>query len=472
VYLRNLEKIDEFYIAEDWHKNRKKGVSAMLRLKDEEEFIKPCLLSIKDFFDEIVVTLNNCTDRTPQIIAELNLPQVKVFDYPFRLHHNGPGHNRIPENSIHDNSYFYNWTLNKTSFQHVCKWDGDMVALPTMNKRVKRTVCKSNVVRIAEFNIAGDELTYLSKETPLKSEPRFFRVDEHTFYKQGDICEYFDHGYKNKVLTIDEPVCLHFKNAKSIVSATKSWPDNWEEIELFRQLHERRARGGLYRGVLPEALKEKILCRAFDYARIVEVLGSQEEVMRTIGSLLFRLRNNNIKGDIVEIGSKRGKTTVFLSRIMETFFPGNKVYSIDPYTVAGATKSLHLEDNEQIYEIYNSFISNTSTLTNHIHFKMPSIDSESVLPDTIIFSLIDGEHTYEGVKNDFKIVVDKTIDGGIIAIDDFKNDSWPEVKRAYEEILSNYGVECVHQDCKVAYLMKKPTLTARIKESFRSATTA
>ena len=137
MHLRNLEQIDEFYIAEDWYENRKRGISAMLRIKDEEEFIKPCLLSIKDFFDEVVIGLNNCSDSTPQIIKELHLPNVTCFEYPFKLHHNGPGHNTIPENSVHDNAYFYNWVLSKTNYSYVCKWDGDMVALPNVDKKLK-----------------------------------------------------------------------------------------------------------------------------------------------------------------------------------------------------------------------------------------------------------------------------------------------------------------------------------------------
>ena len=466
MHLRNREKIDEYYIPEDWYKNRRKGISAMLRVRDEEEFIKPCMLSIKDFFDELVIGLNKCSDRTPQIIKELNYPNVKIFEYPFTLHHNGPGHNQIPENSVHDNAYFYNWVLSKTNYEYVCKWDGDMVALPNLDKKVRKVVFKNKVVQITECNITGDELAYLSEEAPRNTEPRFFRVSKYTFYRQGDVCEYFTHNYGNDVVTIDFPVFLHFKNAKSMKSATKIWPDDWREIEFFQRLRDKRLKGAVYKGMYPEALKEKIIERAIHYAREVEELDYQEEVMRSMGNLLFALRNNGLKGDVVEIGSKLGKTTVFLSRIMETLLPENKLYTIDPYTLEGAQKSLLLEDYNQIYEMYASFISNTKTLTNHTHFKMASSEAEQFIPRDIIFSYIDGEHTYKEVKNDFRILLDRTVDGGIIAIDDYQNSTWPEVGRAYREIVGNRRIKLIQKNVKAAYLRKNPTVFMNIKNQF------
>ena len=453
--LKNHENIQEFYIDKEWYKNRKKGISAMIRLKDEEEFIKPCLLSIKDHFDEIIITLNNCTDRTPQIIEELNLSNVKVFDYPFKLHHNGPGHNEIPENSVHDNAYFYNWTLSKTNYQHVCKWDGDMVAMPCVDKKFRKIVLKNNIVVISGIDISGEELAHQSNRERMNSEQRYFKVSKYTIYKQGELTQYFTHDYTKKIYTMNDSTFLHFKNVKSLKSATKIWPENWREIEHFQKLNTRREKGALYEDVYPEALKEMIIERAIKYARQVDELKSQEEVMRSMADILFEFRNKGLKGDVVEIGSFKGKTTVFLGRIMETLFPQNKLYSIDPYTVDGAEKSLHLDDFNQINDIYQSFISKTDSLNNHKHLRMPSKEAESKLPNNLIFSFIDGEHSYEAVKNDFEIMFNKTINGGIIAIDDFKNDTWSEVGDAYREIIKNRKLKIINSDIKAVYIMKK-----------------
>jgi hypothetical protein len=51
--INNLENMREYNIRIDT--NRKKGISAMMRVGNEEEFIKASILSTIDFFDEIIV---------------------------------------------------------------------------------------------------------------------------------------------------------------------------------------------------------------------------------------------------------------------------------------------------------------------------------------------------------------------------------------------------------------------------------
>jgi hypothetical protein len=455
--LKNLENSEEFYIDENWYENRKKGMSAMLRVKDEEEFIEPCLISIKDFFDEIIIALNNCTDATPDIIDRLNLPHVKTCNYPFKLHHNGPGHNQIPQHSVYDNAYFYNWALSKTHFSHVCKWDGDMVALPTLNKKSKRFILKHTIANITGINISGEALARQSKDAPTNTEPRIFRVSRNTYYQQGELTEYFTHDYTSKICSIEDPVFLHFKNVKSITSASQIWPENWREIDVFQKLYRRRESGDVYSGWYPEVLKEKIVTRAIECARKVDELKNQRQVMETIGSLLFELRNRNIQGSLVEIGSLKGKTTVFLSRIAETLFPEHTVVTVDPYSDAGMEKSTHLKSTSEIDAIHACFTKVTRDLKNHVHLKMTSREAAGKLPQDIIFAFIDGEHTFNGVVDDFKSIYERTLINGIIAIDDYNNPAWPEVGQAFHAIKKKYRfrVMLLRTDIKSAYFVKK-----------------
>lgn len=432
MHLKNVEAAEAYFISEDWHSIRKPGIAAMLRVKDEEEFIKPCLVSIKDFFDEIVIALNCCTDNTPKIIAELNLPQVRVLEYPFTLHHNGPGHNHIPENSLHDNAYFYNWVMSKTHFQHVCKWDGDMIALPGLNSRLRKKIQENNIVHISEVTIAGEELAYLSREAPPTSEPRFFRVDEDTFYKQGEICEYFTHTYREKVCRIDEPLFLHFKHAKSVASATKIWPDNWEELEIFQKLHERRVKGAVYRGVYPTALQEKIFNRALDYSKQGSQTKPEEEKrMGCVSDVLFKLRNSSMRGDILWVGPLEISMELFLKKLLETLFPDNKLRAID-------------------------------SCCDEAVNRLPS--------RSLLFSFLGGEGASQEVMHGFKILLEKTMDEGVIAYEHVRNVS-PEEKSIYECMISNYGVEVFHKNSRTTYLMKKSSLIHRIKRCFSSART-
>jgi glycosyltransferase involved in cell wall biosynthesis len=112
--------------------HRQQGVSAMLRVKNEESKIYHCLKSIYDVFDEIVLVDNGSTDRTLQIVREFKTTagkdeKIKIFFYPFKIARCGDEHYGTPEDSVHNLAYYYNWALSKCSRRYVCKWDGDMV---------------------------------------------------------------------------------------------------------------------------------------------------------------------------------------------------------------------------------------------------------------------------------------------------------------------------------------------------------
>jgi hypothetical protein len=456
MHLKNAEENSNYYINPSWHEGRKPGVSAFLRVRNEEEFIAACLYSIYPFFDEILVALNNCTDKTPEIVRSLHLPNIKVYDYPFKLHHNGPGHNAIPEHSLYDNSYYYNWLLAKTSYSHACKWDGDMIALSSLlSPTFKKNVLESNVLFITGVNISGESMSHISSGAPFSTEPRFFKVEKHTYYRQGELTQHLTHNHESKIIREQIPAFLHFKNVKNTDSATMIWPNNWRDIPHFQRLWERRKEAELYRGEYPDSLLDKIIERALVYAIKVDNPKSQERVMRNLGKILFELRKIGMKGPVVEIGSFKGKLTVFLSRICETLHPDSEVVSVDPYTENGAQLALSINPSE-IGKVYADFLKSTENLTNHRHLRLKSQESAAEIPEDIMLSFIDGEHTYKGVIHDFAMIYGKTQRGGVIALDDYKNMAWPEVVKAFAHICKQYRekIRLIHEDGKAAYFQK------------------
>lgn len=258
---QNREGYEEYNIPPDWDTGRKPGLAAMLRVGNEEEWIGPCLESILDFFDEIVISID-CDDKTDEIINSFNDEKIRVYEYPFDINPNGPGHDDYPADSVHDRAYYYNWTLAQTTRTHVCKWDADMLLRPEFDtESFYETILSNRIVFVHGWEIVSREFDRVSAANPVTgSEPRFFRVSEDLHYVQGGLCERFTYPALSQAIdfpkqaihraynilttneeNINKPIYFHTKHIKS--TDKQAWPDNWEEMDHFREIESRKASG-------------------------------------------------------------------------------------------------------------------------------------------------------------------------------------------------------------------------------------
>ena len=74
------------------------------------------------------------------------------------------------------------------------------------------------------------------------------------------------------------------------------------------------------------------------------------------------------------------------------------------------------------------------------------------ITDTIDFLFIDGDHTYQGVKDDYNNYGCKVREGGYIVFDNYDDPSWYQVKQAVDELYDDkqyfktvYGHCCVFE---------------------------
>lgn len=122
-------KIEDFDRA-----GKKPGLSAIVRLKNEEDFAERALQSIAPFFDEIVVVYNGCTDRTPEIVehfAAAEPERVKAYHYVPEVFPQGSEmHRRLPADHASSLVHYYNFALSRATRRVCAKWDGDMIAAP------------------------------------------------------------------------------------------------------------------------------------------------------------------------------------------------------------------------------------------------------------------------------------------------------------------------------------------------------
>ncbi len=170
------------------------------------------------------------------------------------------------------------------------------------------------------------------------------------------------------------------------------------------------------------------------------------------GSFLYQAAKSvSGRGVVVEIGSWKGKSTVWLAGGSKAG-KKTKVYAIDPH----AQTSLHTELQQQ--STLEEFTKNLDTaglsdLVKPIVHTSEKAVSKWNKPIELLF--IDGAHDYESVKADFFFWSPFVVDGGIIAFHDttcamryclspyhmfikkYRMTGWPEVRKAAHEVIFN-----------------------------------
>jgi len=96
--------------------DKEDGISVFIRLKDEEDWIRCSILSIKDFADEIIVGDNGSEDKSVEIVETLIKEGLNIKLY------------KCPDMRINE---LTNFLLKKASYRWVMKWDADFVARTT-----------------------------------------------------------------------------------------------------------------------------------------------------------------------------------------------------------------------------------------------------------------------------------------------------------------------------------------------------
>ncbi|KKR34358.1 MAG: Translation elongation factor P [Candidatus Gottesmanbacteria bacterium GW2011_GWC2_39_8] len=147
------------------------------------------------------------------------------------------------------------------------------------------------------------------------------------------------------------------------------------------------------------------------------------------GELLYELAQNcKGRGVIVEIGSWKGKSTIWLAKGSEKGAK-SKIYAIDPHTGSP-------EHGKKVwtYDEFRANIKKAGVEKMVIPIVKNSLEAVSEFEEPVELLFIDGAHEYEAVKSDLKAWFPKVIDGGIIAFHDSAGwGRWPGVEKAVVE---------------------------------------
>lgn len=134
---RVSDKEYEYHIDIDsFSRKLPRGVSGILRVKNDAEFLAESVDSCIGALDELIIVYNGCTDESPGIIREKAVQygdKIKCYEYTPVVYANNltdEEYNfvkQLPENSPHLLANYCNYALTKVSYEFVVKIDADQI---------------------------------------------------------------------------------------------------------------------------------------------------------------------------------------------------------------------------------------------------------------------------------------------------------------------------------------------------------
>lgn len=162
--------------------------------------------------------------------------------------------------------------------------------------------------------------------------------------------------------------------------------------------------------------------------KVVEEIGGW--LMDREGELLYNLAKNcKGKGVIVEIGSWKGKSTIWLGKGSKA---GGKVkiFAIDPHTGSSELKKTY--GKIWTFEEFKKNVKSAEIEDIIVPIAKTSEDAAKDFYEPVEFIFIDGAHEYDLVKLDFDLWFPKVVNGGFMAFHDTIKSTGPK------EVVKNF----------------------------------
>lgn len=159
------------------------------------------------------------------------------------------------------------------------------------------------------------------------------------------------------------------------------------------------------------------------------------------GKFLFSLcYMQEIRGDVIEIGSWQGRSTSFLARAVKESKNGN-FYAIDHFKGNAGKEKLYTVDGK-LSSLKSNFIANMKAFgLSEIVNLLDMINHDAakkIEGHTIRFLFIDGDHTKQGVSKDIELFFPMLRKGSIVVFDDYF-DGFPGLIEAVDEAIVKYN---------------------------------
>lgn len=144
-------------------------------------------------------------------------------------------------------------------------------------------------------------------------------------------------------------------------------------------------------------------------------------------------------GDVLEIGSFKGKSTIILAKAA-VLAGDEKIYAVDPMTAPSATDP-DLRGDASSFTDFQTNIERHNVADRIEFYQTFSYELAKTWTRPLRFLWIDGDHTYKGTKLDFDGFAPHLANGGILAMHDVLHEFDGGIRVFMEDILlsPNFG---------------------------------
>ena len=184
-----------------------------------------------------------------------------------------------------------------------------------------------------------------------------------------------------------------------------------------------------------------------------------------VSRLFAKYELGQLPGDVLEIGTWLGFGTVRLATMAYPF--GKAVHAADQFLVDfDNPKTKSFSTAGKYVKLYRGLTQRQvfdRNLRGHTNVVVHAGNSMKLdFPDTqrFVCSFIDGGHTVEVVSHDLTLAWEHTSPGGLVVLDDYGNDDWPDVQKVVDEFIAAHSNEILtleHTRRRIG-IMKRPSV--------------
>lgn len=192
-------------------KKEKDGISAIMRIKNGEDYLEQTINTIANQVNEIICIFNDSNDNTEKILVKLEKKfpaKIKVFKYVPKVFPPGSKEFKLlKEDSFNSLVNYYNFALSKATYKYIFKLDDDQLYFPEIIKNIKKKeiLWDKFCVGLKGINLFDHyEKLYINKNNIFTNgtDILFFKYNETCKFTKSMNCEKFVSNLQIKEIII------------------------------------------------------------------------------------------------------------------------------------------------------------------------------------------------------------------------------------------------------------------------------